>query len=220
MVVPGAFSFWADAAIVRVLDEGAIGVLRGGRLAWSGGVYGADPWRRWRRTSGLNTMALGIVHEALVRWIGRARWVSAATALHEPTMPGADGRPIAVDVPDHVIATIGYADDALLTLEVAADERPEGRRAWLAGPNGTLRIDLDRRRLELIDTDGRARPVAIRRAERRRWTVEADFVAAIRDGRPITLNDFGTAWYGMAFTDAVHRSASTGRRIELPAQDR
>ena len=216
MVVPGAFSFWADGAIRRLLDEGALGDLRGGRLVWSGGVYGVDPWRRHRRTSGINTMAVGIVYEAMVRWLGRARWVSAATTIHERTMPGPDGHPVEVDVADHVASLIGFADDLWLTMEVTADERPEGRTLWLHGSKAMMRADFDRRRLDLATAEGRLRPVAIGRAERRRWTVEADFVAAIRDGRPVTLNDFETAWHGMAFTDALHRSAATGRRIAIP----
>jgi predicted dehydrogenase len=215
MVVPGAFSFWADAAIARIVSEGSIGTLRGGRLVWSGGVYDADPWRRHRRISGINTMALGIVYEAVVRWIGRASWVSAATVLHEPTMPGPDGSEITVDVPDHVVAITGYPGDALMTFEVTADERPEGHACWLHGTEGTLRADFDRRRLELIGPDGRSRRVAIAATERRRWSVERDFIAAIRDGRPATQNDFATAWHGIAFTDAVIRSARTGRRVAI-----
>jgi predicted dehydrogenase len=215
MVVPGAFSFWADGPIRRLLDQGSLGTLRGGRLTWAGGVSGVDPWRRLRRTSGINTMAVGIVYEALVRWLGQARWVSAATAIREPTMPGPDGRPVAVDVPDHVLALVGFPDDLALSLEVTADERPDAHSLWLHGSEATLHADFDRRRLELVPVRGRSQAVPIARAERRRWTVEADFVAAIREGRPVTLNDFATAWHGMAFTDAIHRSAATGRRMAI-----
>jgi predicted dehydrogenase len=215
MVVPGAFSYWADDAIARLVADGTLGALRGGRVVWSGGVRGIDPWRRQRATSGINTMALGIVYEAMGRWIGRASWVSAAVALHEPMMAGPDGAVMAVDVPDHVVAIAGYPGDALLAIEMTADERPEGRTCWLHGANATLRADFHRLRLDLIDQDGRSRRVAITAAERRRWSVERDFVASIRDGRPVTSNDFATAWHGMAFTDAVVRSARTGRRVAI-----
>jgi predicted dehydrogenase len=130
-------------------------------------------------------------------------------------MPGPDGRSIAVDVPDHVVALVGFQEGLVITLEVTADERPDAHSFWLHGSEATLRADFDRHRLELIPVGGRPRAVRVARGERRRWTVEADYVAAIREGRPITLDDYSTAWHGMAFTDALHRSAATGRRVEI-----
>jgi hypothetical protein len=40
-------------------------------------------------------------------------------------------------------------------------------------------------------------------------------VAAIRGLEPVTLNDFTTGLAYMTFTDAVHASAASGRRIAL-----
>jgi len=45
--------------------------------------------------------------------------------------------------------------------------------------------------------------------------VEEAFVAAIRGLEPVTLNDFRTGLAYMTFTDAVHASAASGRRIAL-----
>jgi predicted dehydrogenase len=216
MLVPGAFSLWADATIARLLREGAVGELRSVRLGWSGGVRGADPWRRLRRHSGNNVMALGIVYEGMMRWLGRAAWVSASLELQEPTMPGPDGRPVPVDVPDLVHALIGFPGPVPAILEMTADPRPEPLACWFHGSSATLRADFGRSRLELAGPDGRFRRVPVPRAERGRWHVERDFVAAIRQGAPVTLVDFESGWHGMAVTDAFHESAATGRRVEVP----
>ena len=53
----------------------------------------------------------------------------------------------------------------------------------------------------------------------RHWTVEADFVASIREGKPVRLTDFTTGVAYMEFTEAVARSAETGEAIELPLRE-
>ena len=50
----------------------------------------------------------------------------------------------------------------------------------------------------------------------RSWQVEADFIAAIRDGRSIELTSFEAGVAYMEFTEAVARSAETGDLVALP----
>jgi predicted dehydrogenase len=50
------------------------------------------------------------------------------------------------------------------------------------------------------------------------WRVEADFVAAIREGAPVELTDFATGVTYMEFTEAVARSAQAGEPVELPLE--
>ena len=219
MLVPGAFSLWADRAVARLLGEGAVGELRSVRLGWSGGMDATESWRRVRRHSGDNVMALGIVYEAMVRWLGRASGVSATLLLREPAMPGPDGRPLPVDVPDLVHALVDFPDRVAGLVEMTGEPRLEPQACWLHGSDGTLRVDLGRRRLDLHrpgESAARWTRVPIPPAERGRWRVEREFVAAIRQGAPVTLVDFETGWQGMAFTSAVHESARTGRRVAVP----
>ena len=71
-------------------------------------------------------------------------------------------------------------------------------------------------RLELASAGAAAfAEVAIPDDERWTWRVEADFVAAIRDGEPVRLTDFATGVRYMQFTDAVHEADATGRRVAL-----
>jgi predicted dehydrogenase len=216
MLVPGAFSLWADRAISRILAEGTLGDLRSVRLTWSGGVYGTDPWRRLRRHSGNNVMALGIVHEAMVRWLGRSQAVSAVLALQEPELETGRGDRIRVDVPDLVHALVRFPGQVESVLDITAMSRPEPLACWFQGSRKTLRADFGRGRLELAAPDGPFRRVPISAGERGRWHVERDFVEAIREGWPATLVDFETGWHGMAFTDAVHRAAQEAVRVDIP----
>jgi predicted dehydrogenase len=216
MVVPSPVSLFANDAVVRLVGDGSIGAVRTARVTWSGGVYGADPWRRLRKHSGNNTMSLGIIYEALARWVGPATAVTAAARILEPLMPGADDRPVLVDVPDHLLAILELPDNALASIELSATPRPEPNVATIFGSLGSLRIDVIGRRLEHADRDGPWRRVRIPPHERGRWRVERDFIDAIRLGTPVTLTDFQTGWRYMAFTDAVLESAATGRRMEVP----
>ncbi len=90
MVVPASFSLWADRAIGRVLGDGSIGRLQAVRVGWDGSS-GDDPgehWRWQRRYSGTNVMALGILYEALARWLGHAEWLVSETQILEPRKVG------------------------------------------------------------------------------------------------------------------------------------
>jgi predicted dehydrogenase len=49
-------------------------------------------------------------------------------------------------------------------------------------------------------------------ADRADWTAEIDFVASIREGRPVTLTDFATGAHYMAVVEAIDRSAASGTR--------
>jgi predicted dehydrogenase len=52
----------------------------------------------------------------------------------------------------------------------------------------------------------------------RTWTVEADFVNAIRTGSPVRFTDFETGVAYMEFTEAVARSARLGVAVSLPLE--
>ncbi len=219
MVVPSPFTLWADRTIQRVLADGSIGELRSVRLVWGGSVGSGptDPWRRERRFSGNNVLSLGIVYEALARWLGHAVAVAARTELFRPTTVGPDGQTIHLDVPDYVAVLAEFPGRVHATLEISA-------HAAFGGPNGvhffgtagTLWVDLANNRLQ-IATGARPeyQPVEIARADVGDWRVEAEFIGAIRGEEEVRLTDFATGVRYMAFTDAVQESAATGARISL-----
>ncbi|MFN8620014.1 MAG: Gfo/Idh/MocA family oxidoreductase [Chloroflexota bacterium] len=216
MVVPSPMSLGADAAIARLLADGALGPVRMARAVYSGGVVGSDPWRRLRRHSGNNTMSLGIQYEAFLRWLPAATAVSAVASIAIPTMPDPrGGDPIAVDVPDHLSVVAELPGPAILTMELSATRRAEPNAAWLYGTEGTLRLDWETGALEIAEPGGAWAPVELRPGEAGGWRVEQDFIDAIRLGTPVTRTDFATGVRYMAFTDAVVEAARTGARVPV-----
>ncbi len=217
MVVPASFSFWADRTIRRLLDAGAIGRLRHVQARWDSSGPGdpGDFWRWQRSASGQNVMALGILVEAMTRWLGQPRALTATTSLGPSSRPGPDG-PIDADVPDHVVALVDYPDEVTAVIEMSA--RTNGvdpDRVVLHGTSGSLVVDLAAQAIELAGQDGGRAPVAIEPADRDEWTAEIDFVAAIRGERPVTQTDFETGLGYMAFLEAVERSAASGCRTVI-----
>jgi len=213
MVVPAPFSFWADACVQRLLAEGEIGDLRLVRVFWGGGDGRLDigpAWRCERRYSGNNVLSLGIVYETLVRWVGPALWVQADTQLITPRHEAGPA-----DVPDLVCAHGELAGGARLSLDMSPHARFAGANVvHLFGSAGTITIDMGRRSIALDQGNG---PIEIqpRDDERADWRVEAEFVGAIRGEEEVQLTDVATAVRYLEFTDAVHASAATGRRIPL-----
>ena len=162
-------------------------------------------------------MALGILAEAMTRWLGQPEAVTAVTRLDRPERQGPAG-PIAADVPDHVLALVEYPDDVTATVEMSA--RTNGTtsdHATFHGTTGSLVVDLGAQRIELAHGTTRE-PVTIRDEDRAGWTAEIDFVSAIRGGPPGTLTDFPTGLGYMAFLEAVQRSAASGCRTVIEGE--
>jgi predicted dehydrogenase len=221
MVVPASFSFWADATVIRLLAEGAIGRVRHVRARWdaSGPGEAGDFWRWQRATSGENVMALGILAEAMARWLGHARAVTALTRVDAPIRSGPSG-PIEADVPDHVLALVEYRDDVTAVIEMSGRTNGlEADQVTFHGSDGALVVDLAARRIELVSAgETRGDEVAIPDEDRADWTAEVDFVAAIRGERPVPQTDFATGLGYMAFLEAVQRSAASGRRTMIEGE--
>ncbi len=217
MVVPATFSAWADATIVRVLHDRAIGAVRHVQVGWdaSGPGDSGDFWRWQRAASGDNVMALGILAEAMTRWLGQPVAVTAVTRLGPAERPGPDG-PIPADVPDHVLALIDYPDDVTATIEMSARTNAiAADHATFHGTTGSLLVDFGAQRIEIVRPDGGREPVAVRDEDRAGWTAEIDFVSAIRGGPSGGLTHFATGLGYMAFLEAVHRSAAGGCRTVI-----
>ncbi|HEX6867963.1 MAG TPA: Gfo/Idh/MocA family oxidoreductase [Candidatus Limnocylindrales bacterium] len=218
-VVPATFSAWADGTIVRLLRGGAIGRVRHVQVGWDASGPGdpGDFWRWQTTTSGENVMALGILAEAMTRWLSQPGAVTAVTRLGPAERPGPGG-PIAADVPDHVLALVEYPDDVTATVEMSA--RTNGiatDHVTVHGTAGSLVVDLGAQRIEIARGANRE-PVDIREVDRAGWTAEIDFVSAIRGGPAGTLTDFPTGLGYMAFLEAVQRSAASGCRTVIEGE--
>jgi predicted dehydrogenase len=217
MIVPAPTSIWGDRAIERLLAEGAIGHPRTVRLTWGGSVSGgaADPWRRQKRYSGNNIMAVGILYECMARWLGFASAVQARTEIYVAADAG-EGGTEHYDVPDYVAIQAEFAGRLHATIEISAHATAGGANsAWIFGSKGTLLVDFDAKTLALSKDGGASEPVEIRADERQDWRVEAEFIGAIRGEEQVRLTDFATGVRYMDFVDAVTESAATGQRIPI-----
>jgi predicted dehydrogenase len=217
MVVPSPFSIWADRTIDRLLREGALGELRSVSVLWTEGRRPDSSlhWRQQVELSGSNVMSLGIVYEAMARWLGQAVAVQAAAHVFDPVKVRSDGTRAPVDVPDHLSLVAEFPGPVLATLEMSSGTTFEEKVVHLRGTGGTLRVDFTPPRIELATDAEGYRQVEIRPDEQREWRVEQEFIDAIRREGEVQLTDFATGAAYMAFTDAVRRSAREGRRITL-----
>jgi predicted dehydrogenase len=216
MIVPAPTSMWGDRAIARVLAGGAIGDLRTLRLTWGGSVSGGapDPWRRQKRFSGNNVMAVGILAECIGRWLGNAVAIQARTENFVSSLV-AEGRIERYDVPDFVAIQAEFPGHVHAVLEISSFATGVPNAAYFFGSSGALRADFDSQTLALSTGGGAFAPVEIRPDEPQDWAVEQEFIGAIRGQNEVRLTDFATGVKYMEFTDAVAESAATGQRITL-----
>jgi predicted dehydrogenase len=216
-IVPSPFAFFCTDYVRNLIDDGFLGQLR--ELV----VIGADDgfhdvqaplhWRQDRDISGLNVLAMGILHEAALRW------------APDPTRVFAQMTTFAPDRPDGV-ATI--ADSVQVMTEIQGGARGlyhlsgiglfgPGFHLHLYGSHGTIRVDLGAGTL-MIGTigDEALHQPDIPEEQQGDWRVEDEFIGAIRGTETIRLTDFATGVKYMEFTEAVAHSAESNQPVDLP----
>lgn len=208
-VVPSPMTLPVDATIRRFIADGDLGEVREIEIVHTMGAYAdaAAPmtWRQEFDLSGHNTMSLGIFYEAVLRWMQEDVRVEHASALiATPQRRRADGRLAEVKIPESLTVLGRYASGTRLRMHLSGLETAAPRNEIrLNGSKGCLRLEVAGARLHWCPLGGAERLVEIPPAERRDWNVEADFVASIREGKPVELTDFATGLRTMQFTDAV-----------------
>jgi len=217
MVVPSPYTLWADRTVQRLLREQAVGQLRSVRAFWPVGPRDPEQrlhWRHERQLSGNNVMALGIVYEAMARWLGHAVAVQATSHVFDPTKVAPDGSQAISAIPDHVALVAEFPGPVFATLEMSVHAAHEATSVFFFGTGGTIRLKPSPP-IELATGADGFKPVEQRAGEAQDWRVEEEFIAAIRGEGEVHLTDFATGAAYMAFTDAVQESATTGRRVAL-----
>ena len=217
-IVPSPFSLPFDATIQALLQAEALGSLRECRLVhlFDAAADSAAPlsWRMDRRLSGLNTMTLGIHYEMLQRWLGAPDPVSvrADAACFTPARQDpATGELRTVEIPETIDAVATYRDGFRSAYHVSAVHRGPARlELWLSGSHATLHYDLLQQTVALASGDAAMQAVHPTPGTAGEWQVEADFVASIREGKPVTLTSFRDGVRYMRFTQRVHESLANG----------
>jgi predicted dehydrogenase len=222
-LVPSPFTLGVDAEVQDRIASGWMGRLLAIDLVHHGRAF-VDPvapltWRQDRAMSGENVLAMGIWYEALLRWVGCARRVSSLARITVPQRRNLAGDLVAVSVPDHleVLAEMACGATAHLRFSsVTGLGAPSG--IWLHGSEGTLHFDAGSAELRGARRgDADLAPIAIPAERRGVWQVEADFVASVREGRPVTRTSFADGVAYMAFTQAVAEAGRNGAWVAVAA---
>ena len=214
----------ADKVIRRMLGEGYVGQPLNVVVQSFSDSY-ADPkaprhWRQESSVSGYNTLDVGMMIEVMQRWLGYAKRVTALEKTVYLTRPAPDGSGDApVERPDTLTAVAELENGALATLLFSGVARhaKDANRFEIYGTEGTIRY------LQGSDTmlagkagDADLKPVEVSPAEAREWSVEADFIDAVRSGKKTTEPSFWDGLKYMEMTEAIFRSARTGQAVDLP----
>jgi predicted dehydrogenase len=220
-LVPAPNTLEVDATLQALVAEGYVGeVLAVDLRAAQGRFVDRDEPLHWRQdasVSGLNVMNMGIWYEALMRWLPPARRVMAVTKIAVPRRRDASGAWQEVRTPDHVdvLATLGGGAVANLRFSSVTALAPPSE-LWIFGTDGTLRLEVEAKRVSggrRGDRELREIPIP---AERRiGWRVEEEFVNALRGREKITRTTFEDGVRYMEFTEAVARSAASGRAADV-----
>ncbi|MCC6441896.1 MAG: Gfo/Idh/MocA family oxidoreductase [Armatimonadetes bacterium] len=222
MLCPPPHGMKGDFVMKRLIGEGYLGRLYDVHATGLSPMY-ADPgqpihWRQRPEISGCNTLTLGMWAEVIHRWIGYARSLSAQIKVQIPERPDPEaGQPAPVGLPDTVgiVAEMDCGALAIFHFSGLCRFAPDNR-IELFGSEGTLLYNLDRDIILGGKADQpSAQAIPIPSEMEREWMVEADFIAAIREGKPVSP-DFYEGLKYMEFTEAVFRSAESGQKVGLP----
>ncbi len=229
-VVPAPHTLALDQTIMDLIGDGFVGdVIQVDARIKAGADFpqwdSALHWRMEREFSGNNIMTMGIWYEAMMRWVGPASSVSAIGQTVVRHRRDADGRRVAMTIPDHVDVTGALEQGGQMRLCVSGvtGHTPAPDEVYIYGTEGTLRVgpgDVGGSAFALFGAKRRGNkglvPLRVPVKKQGGWRVEEEFVNAVRGREPVKLTDFATGVRYMEWTDAVTRSLRTGERVMLP----
>ena len=222
MLCPPPHFMRGDRVLRRLIAGGYLGDLYHLNVRWYTDEYG-DPqaplhWRQDASISGVNTLTVGMLAEVTQRWVGDARRVVARAFTATPERRGTDGRPRKVDRPDSITVAADMAQGGLGSfLFSGIAHHPGPNSVELFGSAGTIKYDYQADRIVGARTgEAEVQEIPIPPQDARSWTVEADFIAAIRNGNRTPEPSFADGVRYMDFTEGIFRSAEQGVVVELP----
>ncbi|MCB1210442.1 MAG: Gfo/Idh/MocA family oxidoreductase [Verrucomicrobiales bacterium] len=207
-ICPAPHGLKGGEVMKKLLADGAIGVPHQA-LLHSFNAGWLDPeaplhWRQQMDISGIQILTLGIYVEVLHRWLGQIVEVEARGNVVIAERPGGE-----VDVPDflHVLARFRSGLEATLLFSGVAAHAP-GDKLWIFGSEGTLTYDFNTDEIQLGKRGEAAmETIPIPSGMEGGWTVERDFIAAVRNPTgPRPKPDFTEGICYMRVVDAINRS--------------
>jgi len=210
-----------DKLVRRLIADGLLGELRMVRVTslTSAATDEQRPptWRERAAWSGQNTMALGIWAEIVRNWCGDTREVWANNRVFVGERPNPSGGVYQISIPDSVTALSTFEHGAQGVWHLSTVAHAGGpETVELYGSAGTIVARA------MADSVGVAtagettlREVSVPPELANPWSVERNFVDAVREGVPV-LTSFHDGLKYTEFVEAVHRSHSSGAMVRLP----
>lgn len=211
---------WWEAK--QVVESGLLGPLKFGSaqcLWWRGHRYYEAWWRgTWEQECGGATINHAVHHIDMLLWLmGPVESVYAdmETVAHD------------VEVEDLSLAIVRFASGALGSIVSTVSDHHNLDRIEVTGERAAISLPWDVRALkELPNGFGEPAPDVVQEIEAFRRTVKtpphgghaaqiADVIAAIREGRPSTV-DGVEGRRSLELITAIYKSASTGEKVCLP----
>ena len=229
-LVPSPFGLGGHEIVLEMLDTGFIGDLREVEVVHHADSLGNPDsplsWRQDAALSGYNMLSLGILHETLQRWVPQpVRVLAQVHAFIASRVDPESGVERPVGTPDSVQVLAVLENGARASYRISGVHPFDmGASIRLMGTQGVLHYDLMSNQLTGASRTvrpsetGQLAKIPIPPERERQWTVEADFVESIRTGKGVRFTDFDSGVNYMEFTEAVARSASTGRAVDLPIE--
>ena len=217
-IVPSPFTLRVDEAIKKLLAEGTLGELLAAEVQAGAGFidrHSAMTWRQDADLSGLNVMSLGIYYEAMLRWIGPVRRVTAMARTFVNTRPDGEGKPQPIRIPDHVDVLAEFESGPQGRMRISNVIGLADSGIFLYGSEATLKLADNTLYLGRRGQDSLAEFPVPAELEGR-WRVEEEFIGAIRGQEQVKLSPFEVGVQYMEFTEAVARSVESGRAIAIP----
>lgn len=202
MLCPPPQGLRSDAFIKQLLADKIVGDIRTIRLASFNAAF-LDPnapahWRQKKEISGLNIMSLGIHTEVIQRWFGDFTVTAAQGSIFTPERHG-----YKVEVPD-VLQVLGkFPNGIATTLEFnSVYAGPATEQLTITGTTGVLILDYAKDKIHLYQNNAWETldtPAGLSRD----WSVESDFIAAVRNEAPRPHPDFTDGLRYMSVVQAV-----------------
>jgi predicted dehydrogenase len=220
-LVPTSQSYRIDRAIKGLLANGGIGevlsvevqMLQRGFANFGGEL----DWRHDARYSGINVLNVGGTYETMMRWLGPGNRVVGKTRIQIPKRRDEKGAEHAASIPDHVEVLYELANGAPVHMRFSETTGlSRGNDIWIHGSEGTIRVDNEQNIFVGHRGDKELSPYPNPPEAQAKHRVEEEFINAIRGLEPVTMNTFEIGVQYMEWTEAIHRSATSGSAVSLP----
>jgi predicted dehydrogenase len=209
-ICPAPHGLKGGEMVKKLLAEGAIGtpfhaVLHSFSASWLDATQPAH-WRQKVEVSGIQILTLGIYIEVLQRWLGHIVEVETRGNVVIPQR-----QDYLVETPDfvNVLARFRSGLEATLMFSGVAAHAPSDK-LWIYGSAGMLSYDFISDEISLGKPGSTAEIVPVPSEMQRDWTVERDFIQAVRDPQaPRPKPDFTEGVCYMRVVDAVWEAMET-----------